>query len=188
MSNVTQKSEQNQRNPQSDFDLFDKYLTAPLSGENKQSRFEHRVVLKIMRAIFSGTEVAFQISQQTCKEMLMREFLENNQKFPVKLSTLKCRKLIPAFQLMKHWDKTVLLEELREVQSNYSEGEVIGLVFSSDGDGLEELVIHNYTSVPKDGAHWRLLLPDNEEFKGYVIDPLKGFLEVIRAVYGVVGE
>ena len=148
----------------------------------KQRLFEHRVISKLLRGLESVPGMAKTIILEAGDELDLLWLLSRFDSFPVKLGTFKADRCVPIPELLKCLKKTPVWKAYEETRDNYSGlGVRTGLAFGSEGDGFDDLIIHDAQQLPRADGHWRISLPRIGTVTPY-IETLKGFIESIKVL------
>ena len=158
----------------------------------KQDRFEQRVLLDLLRRLEDKPGLAKRLRFAVGDPFGCAWLANNCTDFPVRLSTFKASKPIATAVLLRNPQKLPIFRELTELADNYPDDHW-ALVFASDGDGLPEMVIHTRIDWDVEPGYWRIILPeakmtlegvDGEIHRRWIIDPLDGFAEALKANSG----
>jgi len=164
----------------SDIDMYMKEQRGQerAAPRKKQDRFEIRVLGQTLRALEPQPGWAKKLMYEVGDDLGFKWFNDRYEQCPLKLGTYKLKDTVGILAIMKRYNKTALCSEFEEMRSNYPDSN-IGLVFDSVGNGLSELVIHNWrTEGLLTLLGWRLQIKD--ETGGWLeVVPLKGFLKLL---------
>ena len=159
---------------------MDEFLALPGdTNKQRQDRFDQKVVGIILRHFEVRAGLTAGVERELGDQLGLSWLMNTYEDFPVRLIAYKAKRLsVP--QLMQKPLTTAIYRQFQEAEANYP-GEPLGVVFAAEGDGLPEMVMHNcchYTSLEN---QWRLQLGvfDGTKENRVVVDPLKGFLEMI---------
>ena len=155
----------------SDVDLFANKISDKSYFRQKQERFEQRVLLKLLRGLEPeagmAKRVRFSVGDDFDFVWLTRTF----PMFPARLMSFKAPSTVSLTDLVKWPERTRVYKELDRAREDF-EGEPVGVIFTSDGDGMQEMILHEMVNWRQDPSFWRICLAGDS----MVIDPLDGFI------------
>lgn len=166
-------------------DIEDYFNAQPkVWATQKQERFEHKVLLELLRGLEGKAGLASQLAKDAGDSFGCVWLGKRWPDFPMKLATHKAPKPVAVQLLLKRPDKLPIYRQICELRENYPE-EQLGLLFASDGDGLPEMVIHTATHWVPDVKYWRIIIPHlpvlaEETQAHWVVDPLPGFISAFK--------
>jgi hypothetical protein len=161
---------------ESDVDLFADDLQKKSYFRQKQERFEQRVLLKLLRAVEPVAGAAKSISRDAGDEFGLLWLMRIFPHFPINLITLKARSTVALTDLVKWPERTAVYKELERACDDYSGEDYVGIIFGSDGDGMQDMVLHDAILWSRSDKYWRVLLPGGK----YILDSLDGFIDAFK--------
>lgn len=171
-----------------DYDEVDVFAEMSLSKgktKSKQLRFEQKVLLALLRKLEAKPGEAKHALDALGDEFNLGWLRSHYSDFPVDLMAYKLPKPVTLVELLKRPLKTSAYQQYLEAIDNFSEEASLGLVFASDGDGLDELVMHNVDVVMPYSKSWSATLQQTDAIAGsrLYLHPLDGFAQAVADRY-----
>jgi hypothetical protein len=141
----------------------------------QQDRFEYRVACDILRAFEPQAGAAKAVINKLGDVTV---FDVQKMGFPIHLVTVKLRKTLMLHDILKHLMKSGLKTHVEEAIDTF-QLEPWAIIFASDGDALQDLVIHSDANLVMHMESWYAVLPEQSLF----LTTLKGFLASARKWY-----
>ena len=158
-----------------DVDFFAGNMQDKSYFRQKQERFEHKTVLKLLRGLEVAPGIARRVGMRAGEHFGVVWIMQNYPNFPLRLTTFKAPTTVQLIDLVKWPERTRAYKELDKTRDDFA-GDPVGIIFTSDGDGMQEMVMHEHVEWRKADGYWRVQLVGDK----FILDPLDGFIESFK--------